>query len=508
MLLVTRYELHGDTKMVQHSDHNSHKRSQNEYNRINDDNSHTILSNDGRSLDARYLQTSPDGNHGTNCLFFLGTRNNNNNNNENSINKTINKRQTVGDQSCCGCICGGINKNFKEGENNGEVDLVDSPTISSFVSSSISHGRHLTHRRKSNNHDVDAAYFSFFSSPPVSFFFYIFGSSIHSANLFLWSWITDHTKKQKSNYELQRNTFEHQMHNPDHISTSSSSQRNAKVIDNEDRNTPEDIPISSEDHSNLLLSSSSSGQSLLSNSSLSYSVPSSSSSSLMYCQSGQSRNCNNINAQQNESDSSGTSTTSLSSCDKSSSIKKTCSISKKTRKRIVGNKIRASSSDVTSRLSEEAKNKKNIEIPFLADSSYFPQSFLFLVCVFVFWNSLYCDFVFDDVTAIKENKDLRPHVPLKNLFKNDFWGTPMFKEQSHKSYRPLTVLTFRINYWFGGLDPLGYHLVNIILHGVVTILYFQYLKCLTSDVGISFVASLMFALHPVSSYLSNISKFL
>ena len=80
MLLVTRYELHGDTKMVQHSDHNSHKRSQNEYNRINDDNSHTILSNHGKSLGARILETSPDGNHGTNCLFLLGTRNNNNNN--------------------------------------------------------------------------------------------------------------------------------------------------------------------------------------------------------------------------------------------------------------------------------------------------------------------------------------------------------------------------------------------------------------------------------------------
>lgn len=42
-----------------------------------------------------------------------------------------------------------------------------------------------------------------------------------------------------------------------------------------------------------------------------------------------------------------------------------------------------------------------------------------------YWNSLSCGFVFDDVSAILDNKDLRPNTPLRNLFLNDFWGTPM-----------------------------------------------------------------------------------
>ncbi|KAH1026905.1 hypothetical protein HUJ05_000501 [Dendroctonus ponderosae] len=50
-----------------------------------------------------------------------------------------------------------------------------------------------------------------------------------------------------------------------------------------------------------------------------------------------------------------------------------------------------------------------------------------LTCVACYYNSLHCDFVFDDISAIKENRDLRPHTPLKNLFFNDFWGTPMHK---------------------------------------------------------------------------------
>lgn len=42
-----------------------------------------------------------------------------------------------------------------------------------------------------------------------------------------------------------------------------------------------------------------------------------------------------------------------------------------------------------------------------------------------YWNSLFCGFVFDDVSAILDNKDLHPSTPLKHLFLNDFWGTPM-----------------------------------------------------------------------------------
>ena len=52
----------------------------------------------------------------------------------------------------------------------------------------------------------------------------------------------------------------------------------------------------------------------------------------------------------------------------------------------------------------------------------------------VYLNSLGCGFVFDDISAIKDNRDLRPHTPLKNVFFNDFWGTPMHKVSSCFSY--------------------------------------------------------------------------
>lgn len=119
----------------------------------------------------------------------------------------------------------------------------------------------------------------------------------------------------------------------------------------------------------------------------------------------------------------------------------------------------------------------------------------------VYLNSLNCGFVFDDISAIKDNRDLRPHTPLKNVFCNDFWGTPMHKEQSHKSYRPLCVLTFRWNYLIHQLDPMGYHLLNVILHVGVCLLYFRTCLMFLSD-SATFVSSLLFAVHPIHTEAS------
>ncbi len=59
------------------------------------------------------------------------------------------------------------------------------------------------------------------------------------------------------------------------------------------------------------------------------------------------------------------------------------------------------------------------------------------------------------VQAIEENMDLRPQTPLSKLMEHDFWGTPLRSNLSNKSFRPLTVLSFRMNYSMHELDPFG-----------------------------------------------------
>ncbi|KAG5867326.1 hypothetical protein JTB14_017833 [Gonioctena quinquepunctata] len=65
------------------------------------------------------------------------------------------------------------------------------------------------------------------------------------------------------------------------------------------------------------------------------------------------------------------------------------------------------------------------------------------VAIACYLNGLNGDFVHDDIPAVTLNKDVLAINPLGHVFKNDFWGTPMADLESHKSYRPLTTMTFR-----------------------------------------------------------------
>ncbi|KAG7266446.1 hypothetical protein CRUP_005638 [Coryphaenoides rupestris] len=115
---------------------------------------------------------------------------------------------------------------------------------------------------------------------------------------------------------------------------------------------------------------------------------------------------------------------------------------------------------------------------FIAQGEVFVLSVLVVGC---YWNTLWCGFVFDDVSAILDNKDLRPATPLRDL---------------HKSYRPLTVLTFRLNYLFSELSPASYHLFNVVLHAVVCVLFLRVCRTFLDRTS-SLVAALLFAVHPI-----------
>ncbi|KAJ8262455.1 hypothetical protein GJAV_G00166670 [Gymnothorax javanicus] len=119
------------------------------------------------------------------------------------------------------------------------------------------------------------------------------------------------------------------------------------------------------------------------------------------------------------------------------------------------------------------------------------------VALVLYLNTLGADFCYDDSRAIKSNQDLLPETPLTNIFYNDFWGTLLTHSGSHKSYRPLCTLSFRINYSVGGLEPWGYHLVNVTLHAAVTGLFARLSRLLLGDGRWTLAAGLLFASHPV-----------
>ena len=117
------------------------------------------------------------------------------------------------------------------------------------------------------------------------------------------------------------------------------------------------------------------------------------------------------------------------------------------------------------------------------------------LCLYL--NSLQGELVFDDTAALTTNDDLLPTTPWSNILWNDYWGIPMTSDRSHKSYRPLTVATFRLNYMLHELQPLGYHLVNVLLHSAVCYLYVVLCGVVFSEVWPALIAGLLFAVHPI-----------
>ncbi|KAL6460197.1 hypothetical protein MHYP_G00319560 [Metynnis hypsauchen] len=124
-----------------------------------------------------------------------------------------------------------------------------------------------------------------------------------------------------------------------------------------------------------------------------------------------------------------------------------------------------------------------------------------LVCsaaaLVLYVNTLDADFCYDDSRAIRTNPDLLPETPWTNILYNDFWGTLLTHSGSHKSFRPLCTLSFRLNYFLGGLDPWGYHLVNVVLHCCVTALFTALCHPLLGGGCWSLLAGLLFASHPI-----------
>jgi protein O-mannosyl-transferase len=95
---------------------------------------------------------------------------------------------------------------------------------------------------------------------------------------------------------------------------------------------------------------------------------------------------------------------------------------------------------------------------------------LFLFLIIIYGNSFRCEWQFDDVPNIVENTN----VHLKSLFWTDI------KKSFHITKaqglpRPVAYLSFGLNYYSGGLDVFGYHVVNFVIHYVAALFLFLFI---------------------------------
>ncbi|NLO67755.1 MAG: tetratricopeptide repeat protein [Bacteroidales bacterium] len=117
-------------------------------------------------------------------------------------------------------------------------------------------------------------------------------------------------------------------------------------------------------------------------------------------------------------------------------------------------------------------------------------SVVLIVTFFVFSPALQNGFVnWEDDVNVTENPYIRELNAdnLRNIFTQTITG----------GYRPLPTLTYAIEYQLFRLNPLGYHLSNILLHLLATGLFYLLLRKLGANLFIACLATLLFGIHPM-----------
>lgn len=106
----------------------------------------------------------------------------------------------------------------------------------------------------------------------------------------------------------------------------------------------------------------------------------------------------------------------------------------------------------------------------------------------VFANCLFNTFVWDDKAFIINNPEIHS-INLATLF-----GPNLFNFSSY--YRPIPALYFAIVYAVSGTNPFLYHVIQITLHIINTVLVFYLLRNFFKT-NLSFFLSLIFLVHPM-----------
>jgi len=116
---------------------------------------------------------------------------------------------------------------------------------------------------------------------------------------------------------------------------------------------------------------------------------------------------------------------------------------------------------------------------------------LTVVTLAVFWQVNLYDFInFDDQVYVTENNHIRSGISLDSLR----WA---FSTKYFDLWHPLVWMSFMLDYKLVGLNAGGYHITNLILHILSTILLFWLFNRMTGAIWRSAFVAAIFAIHPL-----------
>ncbi|MCE9613332.1 MAG: tetratricopeptide repeat protein [Lentisphaerae bacterium] len=134
-------------------------------------------------------------------------------------------------------------------------------------------------------------------------------------------------------------------------------------------------------------------------------------------------------------------------------------------------------------------------------TTWIPAALIAVACALAYANSFHVPFICDDAGGIVENPTIRKLWPPMSLLHTPRWGNTL-------EARPIANFTLALNYAANGLNVTGYHVVNLIIHVLVTLALFGFARrtlrrpCLPPGLKadaapLAFVIALVWALHPL-----------
>ncbi|MGD0278187.1 MAG: hypothetical protein ABSC11_02645, partial [Smithella sp.] len=128
---------------------------------------------------------------------------------------------------------------------------------------------------------------------------------------------------------------------------------------------------------------------------------------------------------------------------------------------------------------------------------------LFIILISIYSNSFYGDWHFDDFANIVDNQYIRMNSFSWPEIKQCIYGIEHVRPS-----RPLSFLSFALNYKLGGMDVFGFHAVNFIIHYLAAVFLFLFiyntlklprLKDQYENIAcpVSLLATFFWALNPV-----------
>ena len=149
---------------------------------------------------------------------------------------------------------------------------------------------------------------------------------------------------------------------------------------------------------------------------------------------------------------------------------------------------------------DQERSFKNFFIPLTTVKTI---RIIFIVGFVVFSNMLFNGFVADDILYILNNPQIHQFNLITSFEENSFNGAGQ--------YRPIAVIYFSFLYYLFGNSPFFYHLSQIVLQVICTVLLFIFLKRFLYD-WLALCAVLIFLVHPMQaesvSYISQTGNLL